>query len=432
MWGVVKFEWLMPKPPETDADALAVRDKALRIPFLKDTMLSENGRALAIYLPLTSKRLSYKVYSKLRARIGELEGDDRYFITGLPVANDVFGVEMFIQMAISAPLAMLVIFVLMLIFFRKLILIVSPMIVAMVSVICTMGGLIVSGNTIHIMSSMIPIFIMPIAVLDSIHILSEFFERYQETKNRRETVLNVMETLFTPMLYTSLTSAAGFASLALTPIPPVQVFGMFVALGVMLAWLLTVTFIPAFVMFIPEKRLANFGVAHTPESDANRRPTLVGRLMSATGRFTYDHAKLVLACAAITGVIAAYGISRIQINDNPTKWFKKSHPIRVADHVLNRHFGGTYMAYLALRPVGEEAAAEEMVQPVPVVEDAPAASEPDLPAGLGGADSAPALPAGLGETSEPALPAGLGGLDLPEPPAAAAPDAYAPAKPEVF
>jgi hypothetical protein len=31
---------------------------------------------------------------------------------------------------------------------------------------------------------MIPIFIMPIAVLDSVHILSQFFDRYQETNDR--------------------------------------------------------------------------------------------------------------------------------------------------------------------------------------------------------------------------------------------------------
>ena len=86
----------------------------------------------------------------------------------------------------------------------------------------------------HIMSSMIPIFIMPIAVLDSIHILSEFFEKYQKIKSRKKTLLYVMDDLFTPMFYTSLTSFAGFASLALTPIPPVQVFGIFVAAGIMI------------------------------------------------------------------------------------------------------------------------------------------------------------------------------------------------------
>jgi predicted RND superfamily exporter protein len=38
-----------------------------------------------------------------------------------------------------------------------------------------------------------------------------------------------------------------FASLALAPIPPVQVFGLFVALGVLAAWLLTMLFLPAFI-----------------------------------------------------------------------------------------------------------------------------------------------------------------------------------------
>ena len=76
----------------------------------------------------------------------------------------------------------------MLVFFRKLVLIIAPMIIAMVSVILTMGTLIIAGFPVHIMSSMIPIFIMPIAVLDAVHILSEFFDRYQATRDREKTI----------------------------------------------------------------------------------------------------------------------------------------------------------------------------------------------------------------------------------------------------
>ena len=283
---------------------------------------------------------------KGRERHSAFPGADEYHITGLPVAEDTFGVEMFIQMAISAPLAMAVIFLLMLAFFHKLVLVVSPMIVAIVSVIVTMAALVIAGKPIHIMSSMIPIFIMPIAVLDSIHIISEFFERYQQTRDRRRTMRAVMDALFMPMLYTSLTSAAGFASLALTPIPPVQVFGLFVAMGIMVAWLLTVTFIPAYVMFIKPETLANFGAAHRAGEAA--RDTPLGRFLHGLGRATYRRAKLILALGGAVIVLAAVGISRIRINDNPIKWFTKSHPIRRADRVLNEHFGGTYMAYLAL------------------------------------------------------------------------------------
>jgi len=359
--GEVRFSWLMPEPPATAEGARAVREKAQRIPFLNGTLVSEDGQALCLYLPLTSKDQSYKVYAKLRQKIAAFRGDERYHITGLPVAEDTFGVEMFIQMAISAPLAMVIIFLLLWWFFRKLVLITAPMIVAVISVIWTMGLLIVTGNTIHIMSSMIPIFIMPMAVLDAIHILSLFFDRYQETRDRRGTIVSVMDTLYMAMLYTSLTTVAGFASLATTPIPPVQVFGLFCALGVAVAWVLTMTFIPAFVVLLPERVLANFGAAAGAHAEENPDSGF-SRLLLATGRLTYRQAKPILALAVVAVVVAAYGISRIQVNDNPVKWFTHSHPIREADRVLNAHFGGTYMAHLVLSAPAETTAPPEFAQ----------------------------------------------------------------------
>ncbi len=342
--GVIKFEWLMPKPPQTQAEALAVRDKALSNPLLKGTMVSEDGKAIMLFIPLTDKHFSYRVYSELNQKIATLGGDEDYHITGLPVAEDTFGVEMFIQMAISAPLAMLTIFILMLIFFRKLVLVISPMVIAMVSVLSTMGLLIGFGYPVHIMSSMIPIFLMPIAVVDSVHILSAFFDVYTKEIGRKAAIEEVMHGLFTPMLYTSLTSAAGFLSLALTPIPPVQVFGVFVATGIMIAWLFTVTFVPAYVMMIPEKRLANFGMA----VHHDQKQSALTRMLQTVGGLTHRYAKTILTLLVVLTAVAVWGITKIQINDNPVKWFSKSHPIRQADTALNAHFGGTYMAYLVL------------------------------------------------------------------------------------
>jgi predicted RND superfamily exporter protein len=151
-----------------------------------------------------------------------------------------------------------------------------------------------------------------------------------------------MGELFMPMLYTSLTSAAGFASLALTPIPPVRVFGIFVAFGIMLAWLITILFVPAYIMMLSEKQLAGLG------HGGGEKETLLSRHLKWVGSVTHARSKLILAVTALTLIIAIYGINKIQINDNPVKWFKKSHAIRVADKVLNHHFGGTYEAYLVL------------------------------------------------------------------------------------
>ncbi len=358
--GVVKFEWLMQNPPQTNAEALKIRNKAMSNLLLKGTVISEDGKAICLYLPLTSKDLSYKVYTRLKEKIAEFTGDEKYYITGLPVAEDTFGCKMFVQMAISAPLAMLTIFILMLVFFRKLVLIISPMIVALVSVISTMGLLIGSGYPFHIMSSMIPIFLMPISVVDSVHILSDFFDLYSKEKGRKNTIREVMSNLFRPMLYTSLTSAAGFASLALTPIPPVQVFGIFVAIGIMIAWIVNVTFVPAYIMMISDKSLENFG----HQARHGDKQTALMKLLNAAGGFTYRAAKPILILLAAVTIVAVYGVTRIEINDNPVKWLSKRHPIRQADTELNKHFGGTYMAYLVLEDKTPKAIDTEYVDVV--------------------------------------------------------------------
>jgi len=342
--GSVSFNWLMPQAPISDLDAKAVAAKAANIPLLNNTLVSGDHKALALYIPIVSKDLSYGLAEAIREEVAQFEGGNTYHITGLPVAQDQFGVEMFVQMAISAPMAMLLIFILMWWFFRDLKLIAAPMIVAMIAVVLTMGLLVVTGHTVHIMSSMIPIFIMPIAVLDAVHILSDFFDRYGETRDRGKTIRAVMVELAAPMFYTTLTTCAGFASLAFTPIPPVQVFGVFVAIGVFLAWLLTVTLVPAYIMLMKESSLKGFGL----QNHADDASSPLSKFLKAVGGFTFAHAKLVILLTVAVTMGAVYGISRIEINDNPVKWFTESHPIRIADSALNEKFAGTYMAYLTL------------------------------------------------------------------------------------
>jgi len=341
--GVIKFEWLMETPPKTRAGALDIRDKALSNPLLKGRMVSEDGRAICIYLPLTDKQLSYRVYRELKKKTDAMAGDDQFYITGLPVAEGAIGVEMFTQMSTACPLAMAVIFGLLFIFFRKWQIIILPMIIATVSIVVSMGLMIAFGYPIHILSSMLPIFLMSIAMVDSVHVLSEFFDVYTPQKGRKKTMCQVMDTLFTPMLYTSLTTAAGFLSLTLAPIPPARVFGLFLSAGVMIAWVVTIFFVPASIMMMPEKALANFGLA----AQNGKKSWLVTPL-SALGRLTYRRAKFILGTLVAMILLSIWGISQIQINDNYAKRFDTSHPLRRADIALNKHFGGAYMAYLVL------------------------------------------------------------------------------------
>jgi hypothetical protein len=207
-----------------------------------------------------------------------------------------------------------------------------------------MGLLIGTGFTVHIMSSMIPIFLMPIAVVDSVHILSEFSDRWRPGDDPAAVIAKVIGHLFKPMLYTSLTSAVGFLSLLLTPIPPVQVFGAFVAFGIILAFLLTIVLIPAYVVRMKPAALARLAPGKRPPAANGPLASLLQR----AGRFAIGNGKPISGVAAVFVGLGIAGIFHIQINDNPVRWFKANHPIRVADSVLNTHFAGTYDAFLVL------------------------------------------------------------------------------------
>ena len=341
--GAVRFKWLMGPPPYTKEEALKIRDRAMDNPMFYGTIVSENGKALCIYVPIKAKDMSYKISGEIKKVLKGFEGAEDYYITGLPIAQDTFGFEMFKQMAMSAPMAMLVIFILMLAFFKKVNVVLSPLFLAGITVLVTMGALIGCGFTVHIMSSMIPIFLMPIAVLDSVHILSEFFEKYREIGDRKKAILATIDDLFMPMLFTSLTTTAGFLSLAFARIPPVQVFGVFVAIGVMVAWILTMTFIPASIALMNPESFKNFG-AKKEHNDKG----FINFILSICSRISIRHWKVVLAGTVLMVGVSLYGITLIQINDNPVKWFSPKHEIRIADDILNEHFGGTYTAYFVM------------------------------------------------------------------------------------
>lgn len=327
------------------ADAESLVERVAADPLLAGNVISADGDTLAFFIPLDAKSDAVPVSESVDAvlddtpELAELERR----IAGLPLAQEAFGDQMFLQMAVFAPLAGAAIFVVMLLFFRRLVLVGPAMLLAMLSVVWAMGLLIGSGNTLHIMSSMIPIFLMPIAILDAIHIISEFFDRYGRLRDQRAALRVVYDELAGPIAFTSITTVVGFAALTLTPIPPVRVFGIFIAVGVVFAWLLTLTVLPAVLVSVRPESIER-AVGDRAAGDG-WFAAVVRRLPVGARR----NRRAVLGVAAALAVVAVPLIARIEINDNPVKWFRSGHDVRVATERLNDELPGTFGANLIVR-----------------------------------------------------------------------------------
>lgn len=359
--GELELVPLMARLPRTAVEAKSVLARLNNNPLFAGKIAAEDGSLVGIYVPLREgkKNQSYYLGEQMK-RLAErhLGPGERFHLAGLPIAENTFGNEMFVQMGVYAPASGLVIFLLLLFFFRNVRMVIAPMALAIMTVIWAMGALIYSGSAIHIMSSMIPIFLMPIAVLNSIHILSALHDQISNFKDRAEAVRAVLNKLFNPMLFTSVTTVVGFVSLSTTGIPPVVVFGLTIGFGVAVAWLLSMLFIPAYFLLLPESALKNFG-----RSQDDRRSVLM-EVVQIFLRIASRSPRVVIVAAVASLVISSVGVTRITINDNPVRWFKKGHVLREADAVMNRKLAGTYMAnlYFSLPEPKQDAVLTEMAE----------------------------------------------------------------------
>ena len=337
--GTLRVEPLLPRVPETPDQLERLRRTIMGNPMVVGRLVSQDTTATAIYVPLENGANGKVVADEIRSIVGSEQAKDlQFFVAGDPVARDTFGTEMFRQMALFAPLAGFVMLIALYLMFRSLVLSFCIMGVAMLASLCSMGLLVAVGQPVHIMSSMMPVFLMAIAT-DSIHIFNEFYFRLKETPDRRRAVLETLQTVGPPVRYTALATAAGFGVLALGGIIPVRVFGIFVAFGTIIIRLLSFTLIPAVMMLVSKRVLMAASVRDDLETGASR-------WLGALGRMSIRHPRAVLGAGAVLLVLVGIGIPKIRINNNMIRWFKSSSEIATADRVMNEKLGGTSLLYL--------------------------------------------------------------------------------------
>ena len=305
--------------------------------MLVGRLVSKDKTTTAIYIPLEEGADAKRIADSIRTLVSKEKGEDEYYVAGDPVARDTFGHNMFIQMAIFSPIAGLIMMITLYIMFRNVTLVIAMMAVAFLSIIWSMGLLIGVGLPVHIMSSMIPVFLMAIAT-DSIHIFNEFYFRLKETRNKRQAIIDTMTVVGPPVKYTALATAAGFGVLTLMHIIPVRVFGFFVAFGTIVIRLMSFSLIPAVMMLTSDRQLMS-----AAGKEEEGKSSLWLRKLGETG---FHQSRIVIGSVVITLIIAMAGITQIRVNNNMVSWFKKGSDIRQADIIMNERLAGTATAYV--------------------------------------------------------------------------------------
>ncbi|NVJ99436.1 MAG: MMPL family transporter [Alphaproteobacteria bacterium] len=222
--------------------------------------------------------------------------------------------------------------------FLRLKSLVGPLLVIAAAALGSVGVMAWFGVPYYAITSALPVVILSIAVADSIHVLTAYYElRARQPDLRfRAAVVIAMEDMWVPVTLTTLTTAAGFIGLAASSImPPIMYFGIFAALGVVLAWAFTMFVLPAAILLMKLERSPMFRAA--AQGSAGR----IGHGLTQVALFSARNpAATLVAVLAVSGIII-WGAMGLRVDRAQVDNFRADEPIRIADDHINAHFAGT-------------------------------------------------------------------------------------------
>ncbi|WP_425063850.1 efflux RND transporter permease subunit [Pyruvatibacter mobilis] len=240
------------------------------------------------------------------------------------------------------PMAGLIITIVLLAAFVSLRAAILPNIIVLATVLGSFGLMAASGTSFFVITNGLVVNLIGIAVADSIHILSAYYTvlRDDPAISKRNAVARAMAQMWRPVTLTTITTVAGFLALSASSVmPPISAFGLFGALGVGLAWLYSMTLLPALLTVWPTRRIPYpFG----QRRDGTQRRNAAERLMTALGRTVLASPKPVVAAGGVLTLIALAGASQLVVNEDRIENFKPSEPVYMADKAINADTDGIY------------------------------------------------------------------------------------------
>jgi len=263
-----------------------VRGIALAEPRLHGRLVSEEGHVAAVNVLV---QFEHDTPEKLEATVGaarELAAEfERRFpglevrLTGAVMLHNAFMEATQHDMATLVPLMYLGVVIFMLFFLRSVSGTVATVLVIAFSTAAAMGTAGWLGLALTPVSAVAPTLIMTLAVADSIHVLMAMLDLIRRGFSKTEAIVESLRVNFQPVMLTSVTTAVGFLSMNTSDAPPIRDLGNITAIGVLAAFLASVTVLPALAAVLPFKvrhqkasawnmgRLADFVIAR-------RRPIL--------------------------------------------------------------------------------------------------------------------------------------------------------------
>ena len=320
----------------TDPEALneptitRIREVALNEPSLVGTFVSPDGKAAFVLVSLTLPqgdldandevaRWAEERIPGLRARYPDVD----IHLTGTTTFNRALGNAVAGDLKTLVALSYLVIIGLLIALLRHVGGVIATLVVISFAIVATMGTFGWFNAVLAAVAGFVPSVVMTIAVADSVHILASYYYELRRGAPKEAAIAESLRINVLPVFITSITTVIGVLTLNFSDSPPYRDLGNMIAVGVGFAFVLSLTFLPAFLVW-----------------SGIRNPS-AGRLFESlmsrfADRIIQHYRALLISVGAIIVVLASF-IPQNILTERWHDYFDETFEARRSLNAINRH-----------------------------------------------------------------------------------------------
>lgn len=332
-WGVEVIP-LVGEIPTARQELNALRERVLNDDMYVGTIVSSDATGALHVAEVDPDTNAVEVALAIQELLNSTNvAEGQLYLTGTPVLNAVLADSMQADLLKLFPIVLLLVAFILYLYFRNLRGVLLPFITVLISVVWTLGLMGILGKQLSPLNAVMPVLLVSLGSAYGIYIIARYNDELLLGSNREEAVSQTLRSVGLSVLLAGTTTIAGFASNVSSSITLMKDFGLFMAYGVLVALLISLTFIPATLLLLPvPKKVAKKG-------DGEDR--ILARILARIANVVVAKKRQVLVVMVVILMVALLGIPQLSTDSNFFNFFPDDSAPRIAYEMVKDKFSGS-------------------------------------------------------------------------------------------
>jgi len=307
------FVPLITEFPQTQQALDSIKAEIYNLPFYEGLLFNSKTGATLMAVTLDNEVLNTKGRLQIIQEITDAaktftaKTDIETHLSGMPFIRTTIMKKVQSELKLFMALSIIIASIALYIFFRSVKAVIFPMVIVVITVVISLGMMVLLGYEITILSGILPPLLIIIGVENCIFLLNKFHQEYRSHGNKVKALMRMVHRVGNATFLTNLATATGFAAFTLTGNRILVEFGIIAAINIMVVFLLTIILIPIFFSYLnpPKTR-------HIRHLDNRFTVKILERIVNVV----LNHRRKVYITALVVTLIGIAGITRLRTSGN--------------------------------------------------------------------------------------------------------------------